>query len=308
KTADDVGGIARQAYQSGGVGALAVAFTADDANDFAQRVTSIDLALKWQGEKLSELATQRAETFAAQTRLIAVRRQVALVKAQSAAQVERAAQAALVAERAKSAVSAVAAQQKREVALLADRKSSERARLSDLSAEQERIEERLRKLAEAERAEARRRTESSGSSGSGSTGSGSTAGGSGALTMPVPGAPVTSEFGMRYHPIWHTYRLHSGMDLGIACGTPVRATAAGSVISSGWSDSYGNRIMVSHGQVRGVSLTSTYSHLTSITRSSGSVARGEVIGYSGTTGWSTGCHLHFEIYADGTPVNPRSWL
>ena len=60
--------------------------------------------------------------------------------------------------------------------------------------------------------------------------------------------------------------------------------------------------------MRGVSLATTYNHLSQIVRSGGSVSRGELIGYSGTTGSSTGCHLHFETYENGTPVNPRRWL
>ncbi len=319
KTSDEVGGIARQAYQSGGVGALAVAFTADNADDFAQRVTTIDLALKWQGQILAELAVQRAETVAVQTRLVAVRREVALLKAQSAAQVLKAAAAAVAAEKAKSAVSDIAEQQRKDVKLIADRKAGELDRLADLQAEQDRLAERLRELAAAEREAARRREAAaarpSGSSGSGDSGgsggsndAGASDGGSGTLAMPVPGARITSEFGMRYHPIWQTYRMHTGLDLGIGCGTPVRAAASGSVISAGWNNAYGNRLMIAHGQLNGVSLVTTYNHLTSISRSSGSVARGEVIGYSGTTGWSTGCHLHFETYADGVPVNPRGWL
>jgi murein DD-endopeptidase MepM/ murein hydrolase activator NlpD len=124
----------------------------------------------------------------------------------------------------------------------------------------------------------------------------------------VSGAYISSEFGRRFHPVLHYWRLHAGMDFAVACGTPVHAAAAGSVVSAGSAGGYGNRIVVNHGLVRGVSLSTTYNHLSRILAHGGHVRRGELIGYSGTTGTSTGCHLHFETYDDGTPVNPRRWL
>ena len=126
--------------------------------------------------------------------------------------------------------------------------------------------------------------------------------------MPVS-APVSSEFGYRYHPVLHYSRLHAGIDFAASCGTPVHAAADGDVVISGWSSGgYGNHIVVDHGLHRGTDLTTTYNHLTSIVRGSGHVSRGELIGYSGTTGLSTGCHLHFETRQDGVPVNPRTWF
>jgi murein DD-endopeptidase MepM/ murein hydrolase activator NlpD len=77
---------------------------------------------------------------------------------------------------------------------------------------------------------------------------------------------------------------------------------------AGWGGGYGNRIVLDHGLRRGIDLTTTYNHLTTIVRSSGHVGRGQLIGYSGTTGLSTGCHLHFETRQNGTPVNPRTWF
>ena len=71
---------------------------------------------------------------------------------------------------------------------------------------------------------------------------------------------------------------------------------------------YGNQIVVDHGIKRGVSLSTTYNHLQSFAVRSGEVKRGQVIGYTGTTGSSTGCHLHFETRTNGTPVDPRGWL
>jgi murein DD-endopeptidase MepM/ murein hydrolase activator NlpD len=128
------------------------------------------------------------------------------------------------------------------------------------------------------------------------------------LTYPANG-PTTSGFGMRWHPILQKWMLHDGLDWGIPCGTPVYAAAPGEIIRAGWRASgWGNQVVIDHGIHRGVDLVTTYNHLTSIVDFGGHVNRGQLIGYSGTTGYSTGCHLHFGVYEDGVPVDPRKWL
>jgi murein DD-endopeptidase MepM/ murein hydrolase activator NlpD len=130
----------------------------------------------------------------------------------------------------------------------------------------------------------------------------------GYLSSPVSGARVSSNFGYRIHPILGYRKLHTGRDYAAACGTPVRAAAGGTVVSAGWGGGYGNLVVIAHGRVDGTSLATAYAHLSSIARSGGSVERGEVIGYIGTTGSSTGCHLHFETREAGVAVDPRGWL
>ena len=110
------------------------------------------------------------------------------------------------------------------------------------------------------------------------------------------------------HPVLGYPRLHAGLDYAIACGLPVWAAASGTIISAGFSDGGGNVIVVDHGVKRGVNLTTRYLHLSGYERTSGTVAAGDIIGYVGTTGLSTGCHLHFETRENGVPVNPRGWL
>ncbi len=128
------------------------------------------------------------------------------------------------------------------------------------------------------------------------------------LSRPANG-PTTSGFGMRWHPILHKWMLHDGLDWGIPCGTPVYAAAPGDIIRAGWRASgWGNQVVIDHGIHRGVDLVTTYNHLSSIVAWGGHVNRGQLIAYSGTTGYSTGCHLHFGVYEDGTPVNPLKWL
>ena len=113
---------------------------------------------------------------------------------------------------------------------------------------------------------------------------------------------------MRFHPILHYWRLHAGRDYAANCGTPIRAAAAGRVISAGWAGGYGNRIEIDHGILRGVDLVTAYNHMSGTPCAAARSSRGQIIGYVGTTGSSTGCHLHFETYEDGVPKDPRRWL
>jgi len=132
--------------------------------------------------------------------------------------------------------------------------------------------------------------------------------GGGRLSRPAT-APITSPFGVRFHPILKRWRLHNGTDFGVGCGTPVRAAADGRVVSSAFSTGYGNRVVVDHGDVDGIPLATTYNHLARRLVQVGSVARrGQVVGISGTTGLSTGCHLHFEVLDNGSVVDPMGWL
>jgi murein DD-endopeptidase MepM/ murein hydrolase activator NlpD len=130
----------------------------------------------------------------------------------------------------------------------------------------------------------------------------------GFLLPPVTG-PVTSPFGYRIHPIYGYWGLHDGTDFGVSCGEGMRAAADGKVISRYYSSVYGNRLYVDVGKVNGHNLTVVYNHATSYRVSVGDhVSRGEIVGYVGSTGWSTGCHLHFTVLQDGTAVNPMNYL
>lgn len=130
----------------------------------------------------------------------------------------------------------------------------------------------------------------------------------GTLQRPVGGG-VTSPYGMRTHPITGEYKLHTGTDFSAGCGTAITAPLGGRVIEAGWNDAYGWRTVVSHGKVGGVLLTTTYNHQADLGVAVGDeLAAGDVLGSAGSTGYSTGCHLHFELYVNGTLVDPLSWL
>lgn len=130
----------------------------------------------------------------------------------------------------------------------------------------------------------------------------------GLLAAPVNG-PVTSPFGYRRHPIYGYWGLHNGTDFGVGCGSPVYAGAAGTVTSTYYDEVYGNRLYLSVGTVNGANLTLVYNHMSDYNVSNGArVGRGDVVGYVGTTGWSTGCHMHFTVLRDGNPVDPMQYL
>ncbi|MCW2736350.1 M23 family metallopeptidase [Nocardioides sp.] len=171
------------------------------------------------------------------------------------------------------------------------------AKLAKLKKEQDRIEEMLRKraLAALRRARAQARSQSSGPT-------------AGLLAHPVDGY-VTSPFGYREHPIYHYWGLHDGVDFGGGCGTPLKAAAPGRVISSYWSGVYGNRLIIDNGALAGRGVATIYNHASSYNVGVGDqVAEGQVIGYEGDTGWSTGCHLHFTVMVNGQAVDPMNWF
>jgi murein DD-endopeptidase MepM/ murein hydrolase activator NlpD len=129
--------------------------------------------------------------------------------------------------------------------------------------------------------------------------------GSGRLATPVPGARITSTFGPRTHPIFGDVRTHTGVDFGVGSGTPIRAAGDGTVVYAGPRGGYGNTTIIDHGS----SLATLYAHQSNIHVSVGQrVSRGQVIGAVGSTGYSTGPHLHFEVRVNGTPVDPLPYL
>jgi murein DD-endopeptidase MepM/ murein hydrolase activator NlpD len=130
--------------------------------------------------------------------------------------------------------------------------------------------------------------------------------GSGTLIWPCGSrSAVTSLFGWRIHPILHTRRFHTGIDIGVAYGTRIAAADGGAVIYATWMSGYGNTTIIDHGG----GLSTLYAHQSSYAVSYGeTVTKGELIGYVGSTGLSTGPHLHFEVRVNGSPVDPLGYL
>ena len=123
--------------------------------------------------------------------------------------------------------------------------------------------------------------------------------------MPIEGSIGSRDFGVHVHPIFGTERMHNGVDIGCVTDQPIWAAKAGSVISSGWRNGYGNTVMIEHDG----GIVTVYAHLNQTLVSNGhSVNTGELIGKCGSTGWSTGPHLHFETRVGSVPHDPVIFL
>lgn len=128
--------------------------------------------------------------------------------------------------------------------------------------------------------------------------------GNGALSYPIQ-AIVTSPFGWRIHPILGYEKFHTGIDFGADYGTPIYAAQAGTVILAEWYGGYGNTIVIDHGN----GITTLYAHAETLYAQPGDrVERGQLIAAVGSTGFSTGPHLHFELRAQGEPIDPAPYL
>jgi len=304
---DQLGNMARDAYQQGAVTGLSIALEAQSPEDFTNRMVMMDTVMRVRGATLRGLSTMQAEGKAVRAHLVAVRQQVAALKVQAEAALAEATKARDLAVAAKTKLDLLYVAQTRYAATVAAEKAGETKKIQSMQAQSQ----ALARVLAARAARARAAREAAARAAHRPVSLGGTPGRSnGFLSYPV-NAPTSSEFGMRFDPVMQHYQLHAGIDFAADCGTPVHAAADGDVImaiSESASGGYGNELVIDHGFVRGVDLTTTYNHLTSFVVTGGHVARGQVVAYSGTTGFSTGCHLHFETRQDGTPVNPRNWL
>ena len=306
---DQLGNLVRDDYQQGGVSGLSIALEATSPQDLTNRIIMMDTVMRVRRATLRGLDTMRAQGEAAQAYLVAVRRQVAALKVQAQAALATATAARKTAAAAKAKLDLLYAAQTRYEAAVAAKKAAEIANLKKMQAQSDLLTRQLAARAKAAREAAARAAAARGA------------------RQPVPrsvpqgirsgflsypsNAPVSSEFGMRFHPVLRIWRLHAGIDFAANCGSPVYAAAGGDVIMAtpvSQSGGYGNQLVIDHGLQRGVDLTTTYNHLSSFVVTGGHVERGQLVAYSGTTGLSTGCHLHFETRQDGTPVNPRVWF
>ncbi|AXK41231.1 MULTISPECIES: M23 family metallopeptidase [Erythrobacter] len=123
--------------------------------------------------------------------------------------------------------------------------------------------------------------------------------------MPLDNTVLTSDYGMRTHPVLGGRRNHNGVDLAAPTGTPIYATADGYVSKAEWFSSYGKYVSIEHG----ANLQTRFAHMSGIAVEAGTrVKKGDIIGYVGSTGRSTGPHLHYEVRIDGKAVNPVPYM
>jgi murein DD-endopeptidase MepM/ murein hydrolase activator NlpD len=239
-------------------------------------------------------AAARAEAARTVKQVTALTQQVAADKAEAAAVAQERLVAYRAAEREKNT------EQAQYNALVAERSRVEQILIARAKAEKAAAARKKAAREKAERAKARKEGRPPRNIPDDS--------GDGGLSYPVS-SYITSPYGMRFHPVLHYWKLHDGTDFRAPCGTPIRAAASGRVTDKYYNGGYGNRLFVSHGVIDGSSITTVYNHLSRYKARVGEhVSKGEIIGYAGTTGYSTGCHLHFMVYQDGRVVNPMKWL
>jgi murein DD-endopeptidase MepM/ murein hydrolase activator NlpD len=163
------------------------------------------------------------------------------------------------------------------------------------------LSQKVKKQYDALRAEQIRLSQQSGS---GSHGNGDPQA-TGPLSWPMPGRSPGGGVGWRVHPVYGYRSCHTGVDIGAPLGTPIRAAETGIVLSTGWNRAYGNVTLIDHGD----GLVTMYAHQSrfGVTRGQ-AVSDQQVIGYVGSTGYSTGPHLHFEVHINGVPYDPMGWF
>ncbi|NTW40001.1 MAG: peptidoglycan DD-metalloendopeptidase family protein [Cellulomonadaceae bacterium] len=275
---------------------LSAVLDSTSTDDFVEQSALAGVALRTQTRALRDLDQILGVNRNREARLSAVREQITALKAEADAKVAAAQEAEAAAQARREQLDALLAEQTTKTAAIEAQKATQLAQESQLAAQQAQL---AADLAEIVRQEAAARAAA------GNTSAGSTA--SQPFTNPTSINPIfkTSDYGMRYHPILHYWRLHAGVDLRTYCNTPVLAAASGTVQWAYSRSGFGNQVMLNNGYWNGKSLMTSYNHLTSFAVKSGQqVAQGQVVGYSGNTGTSAACHLHFEVYVNGATVDP----
>ena len=273
-------------YEHGDLGYTSVLLASKSFSDFVERWEDLRLLIQANQRAVRARKAAEAKVSSAQSELESTE----LALEQQTQDQQRAQNQLDMLAQERSNLVAVADQQRRHVA-------TEVAQMEELSASEEAqleamIREREAEIA-AERAAARRAAGIVGPETS-----------PGQLAWPVSGT-ITSPFGMRPNPFGGGMEFHQGLDIAAPTGTTVTAAASGQIISAGWYGGYGNYVLIDHGG----GMSTGYGHLSQIFVSNGqSVQRGQAIGAVGSTGMSTGPHLHFEVRLAGKPTDPAAYL
>lgn len=330
---DGVAEMARQAARGDmGMSGLELVVGAKSTNDFINQYNMSTIAMRTQTASLESLRQTAAVTTNNEVRLDAVKVAISDLKTAADAKVVEADAAQTAATEAKAEVERLISEQALKKQAIEDRKASEQARMDELAGQSQSLTSEIQDIiglqeaerariaaakAAAEKAAADKAAAEAAKPGKPSTGGGGTTpvvpseptGGKGFFSYPTALKYVTSSYGMRLHPVFNIYKLHAGTDFRAYCGTAIYAGASGTVQWAKSRPGFGNQVLINHGTVNGANLMSSYNHLTSFAVSGGqSVSKGDLVGYSGNTGTGTACHLHFEVYVNGSTVDPMTML
>ncbi len=295
-----VGTMARDLYRGRQSSPLSLVMSAEGTGDIAQRASSAVTMSRAQTRALEQVRSSmavvrnQAEKQEATTKRVEELQAEAIQKQQEAEAAQ--AEVATRVENLATAQSDLKAKQQQWDA----RKAEAKKQLEQWEKSRQDAADRVAKIDEENRKKALEFAEAPGpSSGNSMFG----------FPLPAGSAVVTSTYGWRIHPIFGTSKLHDGVDFGAACGSPQYAIRAGVVVASYFDSGGGNLVTINHGMIDGSSWVSEHLHLQSSNVSVGQqVNRGDVIGWTGSTGNSTGCHLHLTLYRDGSTVDPLDYI
>ena len=280
----------RDIYINGRLSYLDVVIGSKDFSDFANRLEVLKRIIDSDITLINEIKKERADIEAHKQKLEADRAK--LVELEKAALAK---QAEIEQKKAERNVVLQKAQNDRATAMQA---------IEELNASSAQVSAMLKERQAARAATAAAAAAAAAQSSGGQGASDNWVQGTGQLGWPVSGE-ITSPYGYRVHPIWGTTIYHSGIDIGVDEGTPVHAADGGVVVWSGWMGGYGYAVVIDHGN----GLSTLYGHNSELAVDEGqSVAKGQVISYAGSTGNSTGPHVHFEVRVNGDPVDPMGYL
>ncbi|MCQ5209682.1 MAG: peptidoglycan DD-metalloendopeptidase family protein [Megasphaera massiliensis] len=280
----------RDIYMHGQLSYLDVVLGAKDFSDFSNRLELLRRIIDADITLISDIRKERAAIETAKQELETQRARQAELRDQAAAKRDE-----------------IESRRKEQQAILYqaqnDKAVAEQA-YNEYQQSSQAIAEMLRQRAADRAAQAAAAAAQASSGGGGGSDYYQPVSGSGAMIWPVNGV-VTSPYGYRTHPIFGTTIYHSGIDIGVDYGTPVHAADGGVVVEAGWISGYGYAVIIDHGN----GLSTLYGHNQELAVSEGqSVSQGQVIAYAGSTGNSTGPHVHFEVRANGDPVDPSAYL
>ncbi len=277
-----VSDLARAVYTQGPYAELAAVLSAATPSDFADGIQAVRSVSQSQNRTLADLAAAKADLTLRGLQAQQASARAVAARTSAAAALASASAASAQADAARARVAALIAGRTQALAVA----RREKATVAKQYAELKREQARLRALEHAH------------------TG-GYTGPVSGELFWPIPGAAVVQGVGPRIHPVYGYVSCHTGDDVRGTYGTPIHAAAAGQVIAVLNEGAYGLHTLISHGG----GLSTMYAHQSRTAVHVGQVvARGEVIGYVGASGWVTGPHLHFEVHVDGVPYDPMGWF
>lgn len=328
ETASAIGELARSTYRGGmDISALSVVLDAADPQDFANRYSAVGTAVRSQTQVLDDLQTLAAVQRNQQARLDAVRVRIGELEVEATEAVAAAETARQIAADRTAEIQRMQREREVKASELEERRDDFVSQQAALESDNAQLRDQIQAIYREQEAERRRQEEErrrqeetasrggGGSATGGGTGGGGTGGGGGssglALAPPVA-APfyVTSPYGYRIYPITGGRYMHYGTDIRSACGNAQYVAASGTVIAvrgAVGNGTHGNQVMIDHGVVDGRSVVTVYNHLSRFNVSYGqSVSQGQVLGYTGMTGAVTGCHVHVEVWVNGSTVDPES--